>query len=136
MVMWFVGFNRYDGIILMNLKTAAKLLPTSHGQGLQPETNPIPAHQRFGRTTFLGGSMDKKIAKPLKLMLLVAGSIMVVLLPTVVKLEQGAGQYLLGQMYAEGRGVHQDDAKAKEWFEKAAAQDDGCIYEVFYRTGL
>ena len=33
-------------------------------------------------------------------------------------------QYLLGSMYAKGQGVEQDDAKALEWFRKAANQQD------------
>ena len=34
----------------------------------------------------------------------------------------GAAQYNLGLMYANGEGVKQDYFKAKEWYEKAAAQ--------------
>lgn len=31
------------------------------------------------------------------------------------------GQYYLGVLYANGKGVVQNDVKAREWFEKAAA---------------
>lgn len=33
-----------------------------------------------------------------------------------------AAQYALGQLYADGRGVPQDDVLAKEWVDKATAQ--------------
>ena len=38
--------------------------------------------------------------------------------------EQGfaAAQYNLGLMYANGQGVHQDDAQAVQWYRKAAEQ--------------
>ena len=38
--------------------------------------------------------------------------------------EQGfaAAQYNLGLMYANGQGVHQDDAQAVRWYRKAAEQ--------------
>ena len=52
--------------------------------------------------------------------------------------EQGDAdaQYILGYMYAEGRGVPQDDKQAVSWFQKAAEQGDadaqnnlGVMYE-------
>ncbi len=38
--------------------------------------------------------------------------------------EQGnvGGQYNLGVMYSEGRGVERNDAEALKWYRKAAAQ--------------
>ena len=56
----------------------------------------------------------------------------------VMKAEGGdaTAQYLLGVMYDEGRVVVRSESKAKEWFEKAAAQGDadaqntmGVLYE-------
>jgi len=47
-------------------------------------------------------------------------------------------QYNLGVMYAEGRGVPQDDKKALDWYSKAANQGDaGAQYNLgqMYRTG-
>jgi len=47
-------------------------------------------------------------------------------------------QYNLGVMYAEGRGVPQDDKKAFDWYSKAADQGDvGAQYNLgqMYRTG-
>ena len=40
--------------------------------------------------------------------------------------EQGDAdaQYNLGVMYANGRGVRQDDAQAVQWYRKAAEQGD------------
>ena len=45
-------------------------------------------------------------------------------------------QYNLGMMYADGRGVPQDDTTAVEWFQKAAEQGHalaqknlGVVYE-------
>ena len=40
--------------------------------------------------------------------------------------EQGDvdAQYNLGNMYAKGRGVRQDNAQAVQWFRKAAEQGD------------
>jgi uncharacterized protein len=35
-----------------------------------------------------------------------------------------AAQYRLGTLYAEGKGVGQDDAKAVAWFQRAAGQGD------------
>ena len=35
-----------------------------------------------------------------------------------------AAQHLLGVMYVQGRGVPQDDARAVQWFDRAALQDD------------
>ena len=34
------------------------------------------------------------------------------------------GQYNLGVLYSEGRGVPQDYVQARAWYEKAAAQGD------------
>ena len=40
--------------------------------------------------------------------------------------EQGdaKAQFNLGLMYANGRGVRQDDAQAEQWYRKAAKQGD------------
>ena len=35
-----------------------------------------------------------------------------------------AAQHLLGVMHVQGRGVKQDDARAVQWFDRAALQDD------------
>ena len=42
-------------------------------------------------------------------------------------------QTALGEMYAQGRGVPQDYAKARQWFEKAAIQGHA---EAQYNLGL
>ena len=42
-------------------------------------------------------------------------------------------QYNLGVMYRDGQGVAQDDTKAREWFEKAAAQG---LAAAQYNLGL
>ena len=49
--------------------------------------------------------------------------------------EQGnaEAQYNLGVMYAEGKGVPQDDRAAVQWWRKAAAQGDA---EAQYNLGL
>ena len=43
---------------------------------------------------------------------------------TLQAAEQGnaQAQYNLGNMYAQGRGVRQDDAQATQWFRKSAEQ--------------
>ena len=49
--------------------------------------------------------------------------------------EQGfaAAQYNLGLMYANGQGVHQDDAQAVRWYRKAAEQG---FAEAQYNLGV
>jgi TPR repeat protein len=37
-------------------------------------------------------------------------------------LGNAAGQYNYGRLYAEGKGVVQNDTEARSWFEKAAKQ--------------
>ncbi len=54
--------------------------------------------------------------------------------------EQGdaSGQFFLGTMYGDGRGVPRDDAKAAKWYRKAAEQGlAGAQYRlgVMYRKG-
>ena len=49
-----------------------------------------------------------------------------------------AAQYILGIMYAEGRGVRRDDAESARWFRRAAGQDHApAQYNlgVLYATG-
>ena len=36
-------------------------------------------------------------------------------------------QYYLGNMYSCGRGVHKDEAKADQWFQKSGAQGNAFI---------
>ena len=38
----------------------------------------------------------------------------------------GYAQNCIGFIYAEGRGVTKDDAKAVEWYQKSAAQGNAC----------
>ena len=40
----------------------------------------------------------------------------------LAELGQAVAQYQLGLLYANGKGVTKDDAKARQWFEKAAIQ--------------
>ncbi len=40
----------------------------------------------------------------------------------LAKQGDAASQFLLGAMYAEGKGVQQDYVQARQWYEQAAAQ--------------
>ena len=53
----------------------------------------------------------------------------------IVKAKRGdvQAQFTVGVMYYYGNGVKQDYKKAREWFEKAAAMNDG---RAFYALGL
>lgn len=48
------------------------------------------------------------------------------------KAEAGSSkdQLVLGRMYHNGTGVTKDDAKAEEWWKKAAAQGNGAAEEA------
>ncbi|MCB1746041.1 MAG: sel1 repeat family protein [Gammaproteobacteria bacterium] len=52
--------------------------------------------------------------------------------PLAESQDHAYAQYFLGRMYAAGQGVEQDDAKAAEWYRKAAEKGVG---DAQYRLG-